>query len=86
MIARIRYKKVDNTLESIRNIVTPRGCVYHVVLDLDTMTFNIKNLVSKRVYSGGENINNLHVLKRSVKSRLKKLGVQFKSEIREVNN
>lgn len=86
---RIRYTPTDKDgiLVSIRNFWSKStGAMYIVYLDLNNCTFTIKNMVSKRKYHGGENINHLHVLKRAVKRRLQSLGVEFKVETRDISN
>jgi len=86
MSIRIRYEKTeqDNILVSVRNFHSKStDAMYIVYLDLANITYIIKNMHSKRKYPGGENINNLHVLKRHVKARLEKLGVSFGDEIRD---
>lgn len=86
MSSRIRYEKTekDGILHSVRNFHSKTtDAMYYVILDTNSVTYKIKNMLSKRVYEGGEDVNNLHVLKRKVKERLEKLGVEFESEIRD---
>lgn len=83
---RIRYKKTDkeNIVVSNKVIRSQRtGAEYLVYLDLENVTYKIKNINSENVHRGGENINNLNVLKRSVKSRLEGMGVVFEEEERD---
>ena len=87
--ARIRYKKTnkDGILKSVRDLKSDStGATYQVKLDTNNCTYVIKNINSERTYSGGEGVNNLHVLKRHVKKRLEKLGVSFGKEIRDNSN
>ena len=86
MSSRIRYDKTekDGILKSKRDFVSDsRGSVYHVILDINKCEYTIKNKNTRRIYKGGETINNLHVLKRKVKERLEDLGVNFSKEIRD---
>ena len=82
MNARIRYVNKDNKLFSVSDIVSEKGSKYLVMIDLETRTYVIKNLLSHRNYVGGQNINNMNVLKRTVKKHLQMLGVKFNKEIR----
>lgn len=83
---RIRYKKTkeENVMVSNKILRSQRtGAEYLVYLDLENVTYKIKNINSENVHRGGENINNLNVLKRSVKSRLEGMGVVFADEERD---
>lgn len=86
MSARIRYIETDveNVLISNRVFVSQStGARYSVILDLNNFTFRIRNENSKtNTVIGGENINNLNVLKRTAKKHLERLGVSFSSESR----
>jgi hypothetical protein len=82
MKQRIRYIKKDGNIVSKNEIVSKHGSRYSVTIDLATMTYTIKNLVSFRRYEGGENINNMNVLKRTIKAHLSHLGVLFETEKR----
>lgn len=79
---RIRYIKKDNKLISKSEVVSKSGAKYMVYIDLETKTYLIRNQNSLRKYEGGENINNMNVLKRTVKKHLEWLGVIFSSERR----
>lgn len=86
MTVRIRYEKSEkeNILVSVRNFHSKTtDAMYIVYLDLENATYTIKNMLSQRKYTGGDGVNNLHVLKRHVKDRLSKLGVGFSDEIRD---
>lgn len=83
---RIRYKKTqkENIVVSNKILTSTRtGAQYLVYLDLENVTYKIKNINSENVHRGGENINNLNVLKRSVKARLEGMGVLFEDEERD---
>lgn len=82
MKQRIRYVKKENKLISKNEVISKHGSKYMVYIDLETMTYIIRNNLSFRKYEGGENINNLNVLKRNIKAHLKHLGVEFKKESR----
>ncbi len=79
---RIRYIKKENQLVSKNELYSAKGSRYLVYLNLDTMTYLIRNSVSLRKYEGGKNVNNLIVLKRVVKKHLAHLGVHFTKEKR----
>lgn len=79
---RIRYVEKDNKLISISDIVSEKGSKYLVTIDLENCTYRIKNLLSHRNYEGGQDINNMNVLKRTIKKHLKMLGVKFEKESR----
>lgn len=86
MSKRIRYE--EHTQEGVvksKHIYTSMktGAQYRVFLDLENITYKIKNVNSENVYRGGEKINNLNVLKRTVKNRLTKMGVCFDQEVRK---
>lgn len=79
---RIRYIKRDNKLVSKSEVISKTGARYMVYIDLDTKTYLIRNQNSLRKYEGGENINNMNVLKRTVKKHLEHLNCSFESERR----
>lgn len=86
MSTRIRYVSTnrDDVLRSFRNLYSPKyDSNYSIEIDTKELTFVIRNVNSGRTYTGGENINNLHVLKRKVKSRLSEMGVSFGTEVRD---
>lgn len=86
MTVRIRYEKTDDEgiLCSVRNFYSKRwDAMYIVYLNINEVTFYVKNMLSGRKYTGGDNTNNLHVLKRQVKKKLEGLGVEFGDEIRD---
>tara|TARA_R100001086_G_scaffold249746_1_gene190683 strand:- start:1504 stop:1821 length:318 start_codon:yes stop_codon:yes gene_type:complete len=84
---RIRYDKTDekNIVVSKRLFISSiNGAQYKVYLNIEDKTFTIRNIGSCRIVkTGGDNINNLNVLKRRAKSELKKLGVSFEEETRD---
>lgn len=85
MSSRIRYQeKKPNYYVSKKTFRSSKtGAEYRVHLDTDEMLFKIQNMRDLRfVISGGKNINNLNVLKRTAKKRLELLGVEFNSEYR----
>lgn len=83
MMNRIRYVKRDEGLVS-KNILVSKstGAKYLVYINLKDMTYVIRNQVSLRKYVGGDDINNLNVLKRAVRKHLSQLGVELESEKR----
>lgn len=83
---RIRYEKTDdkNILKSVRTLISEStNAMYEIQLNTKECLYRITNINNRRVYRGGENINNLHILKQKAKDHLKKLGVVFESEIRD---
>ena len=82
MVQRIRYVKKDGQLASRDSIISSKGAMYLVFINLDTMTYVIRNQTSLRKYEGGEGVNNLHVLKRNIKKHLEHLGCVFSKERR----
>jgi len=85
MKSRIRYRKTetDGVLRSVATLISNRNAKYSVILDTNNCTFSIVNLNTGKKYNGGDGVNNLHVLKRKVKSKLEYLGVSFGKEIRD---
>lgn len=80
---RIRYDKKDGQLVSKYELYSAKGSKYLVFINLETMTYLIRNTLSLRKYEGGKGINNLIVLKRNVKKHLALLGVRFDKEKRQ---
>lgn len=80
---RIRYVKKDGKLVSKNEVISKTGSRYVVHIDLETKTYVIRNQVSLRKYEGGQNINNMNVLKRVIKKHLQHLGIEFESERRK---
>lgn len=79
---RIRYTEKDGKLISTE-VFSKQGSRYVVYIDLTTKLYLIRNTLSLRKYTGGEGINNLHVLKRHIKKHLEALGCQFEKEKRQ---
>lgn len=82
MKQRIRYIKRDGKIVSKNEIISKHGSRYLVFIDKESMTYIIRNVLSFRKYEGGENINNMNVLKRTIKAHLEHLGVEFEKERR----
>jgi hypothetical protein len=82
MRQRIRYIKKENELISKHEIISTRGSRYMIYIDLVNRNYIIRNMVSNRNYEGGENINNMNVLKRTIKAHLEHLGCEFEKESR----
>lgn len=83
MRQRIRYVKKENQLISKHEIISTRGSRYMIYIDLVNRNYIIRNMVSSRNYEGGENINNMNVLKRTIKAHLEHLGCEFEKESRQ---
>lgn len=99
MTVRIRYEKFEDphglyNLVSVRNFHSNKytissedkegnDAMYIVYIDTKYTTYMIRNMSSMVEFTGGEELNNLQVLKRHVKTRLENLGVSFDDEIRD---
>lgn len=83
MKQRIRYVKKEGKLISKNEIISKHGSKYMVYIDTQSMTYIIRNMISARKYDGGENINNMNVLKRTIKAHLEHLGCVFDKEKRQ---
>lgn len=83
MKQRIRYVKKENKLISKNEVISKQGSKYMVYIDLETMTYIIRNMISARKYEGGQNITNMNVLKRTIKAHLEHLGCVFDKEKRK---
>lgn len=86
MASRIRYTEknpgVFISKQTFKSQTT--GAEYKIHLDTNNMIYKIQNMRELRFVSiGGENINNLNVLKRVAKRKLMDLGVNFNSEYRD---
>ena len=86
----VQYETNDGTNSSKYDLVSVRNwhsettdAMYIVYLNTSDMEYCIRNMTSRREYKGGDEVNNLHVLKRHAKDRLENLGVQFSGEIRD---
>jgi len=82
---RIKYeqdKKNPHILRSKHEVISKRGSRYRVILNLQEMTYVIRNVKKRRNYTCSVKITNLNVLKRKVKAHLTKLGCKFSMEIR----
>jgi hypothetical protein len=82
MKQRIRYLKKEGQLISKNEIISKHGSRYMVYIDLEKKVYTIRNMVSSRRYEGGEHINNMNVLKRTIKAHLEHLGCEFDKEKR----
>lgn len=84
MSTRIRYKETSSGIfESLKVYKSERGVPYLVRLNLNEMTYVIKNLYSEHLIKGGSPVNNLNVLKRNARDHLVSLGVDMKTETRD---
>ena len=86
MTQRIRYKETEDKNIVVSNKIftsEKTGAQYKVFLNLEKVTYKIKNINSENCFYGGENINNLNVLKRTAKARLEGMGVNFTDEERD---
>jgi hypothetical protein len=82
---RIRYYKKEGLLFSKQNLVSEKtNALYQIIINEKERTFKIKNVKSERIVKeGGDTINNMNVLKRTIKKELKGLGVEFNLETRD---
>jgi len=88
MNERIRYtelKHKENHVISIREFISKKtGARYKVILDLENLLYMIRNERTKTfIKKGGDNINNLNVLKRTARKELASLGVEMSRESRD---
>ena len=88
MSERIRYEKYDNRENHVIScqefVSKSTGARYKIILDLDNNLYMVRNERTKTfVKKGGENINNLNVLKRTARKELETLGVQLQRESRD---
>ena len=84
-MTRIRYKHLgDNIYTSVGELRSSKtNALYVVIINKNTMEYRIKNVKrNNNVAFGGKKINNFRVLKRSIKQKLRSLGVEFDVEIR----
>lgn len=88
---RIRYKKTnnENELESVRCFFNKNGTPFRVKIDTENRTYRILNFKEQRVVSSTERDNkkppkNLYTVYEQVKKALKKLGITFEYEFRNL--
>lgn len=84
MNTRIRYEKSElgKILKSVRNFQTIDNLSVSVTLDLNNMSFIVKNVDTNEVVFNGGDTRNETILKRQAKSALASLGVNFEPENR----
>lgn len=84
MSYRIRYRDLpDNIKESNQVVSSSTKATYKVRLNLNDMSYVIKNVYSQHlIHSDCSKINNLNVLKRNARKHLERLGVKLTREIR----
>jgi hypothetical protein len=84
MQSRIRYEYSDELpgvgVSKQRFVIN--GKHHLVVLNTEEMYFEIQDLEGNVIHKGGDDITNLHVLKRHVKRALMRHGCVFKTEER----
>lgn len=93
MSTRIRYieDKMRKRLISMRKFKSEKnGAEYRVVLNLEDMTYGIKNLNKEMFVKSTKKDNkkppkHLHTLKRQAKKALESLGVRFSRELRGID-
>lgn len=81
---RIKYRLTDkhNVWESSLCIENKRGVLYDVILNENDMTYKIIDIANNNVYNSTKPSVSFRMLKIEVKKRLEKLGVEFKTEVR----
>ena len=84
MTQRIKYRKDGNILTSALKFRGNKDGIYIVCLNLDEMTYEIKNVHQRRIIKKGGPYKSSVYLKRIAKRALSSLGVSFKSEIRNI--
>jgi hypothetical protein len=58
------------------------GSIYMIELNMNTMSYRVKNVNSGRFYEGSDNIANKNVLYRTARNHLVRLGVVLKTDMR----
>lgn len=84
---RIKWKKTnkDNISKSCRTFTsTSTGAKYDIYINYEDVTFKIVNKSGRGNFYGGDNINNVEVLQRHIRKKLKTLGIDLSKEIRQV--
>ena len=83
-IKRVKYKLKDGKYINSTPLTNKNGDKIVVEYELDTFTFRISNPKTNHVFKGGEGINNYQTLLRNIRRRLKIMGINLESEIRNV--
>lgn len=83
MKKRIKYKEKNNVLTSIKKFKGNRDAYYTVRLNLNEMTYEIRNEHQCRIIKSAGPFKNLTYLKRVAKRALMEMGVRFDLEIRD---
>ena len=84
-----RIKYIDHKFKKNHKITSKQftsqktGAKYRIVLNLDGMEYYIRNERTKEFIYKSKSYTNLNVLKRTARSKLEKLGVSLKREIRD---
>lgn len=81
---RIKYRKVGNVLTSALKFKGNRDSTYSIILNLDEMTYEIKNEHQRRIIKKGGPYKSHVYLKRVAKRALESLGVSFNCEVRNI--
>lgn len=84
---RIKWKKTkdEHVSQSCRTFTSlSTKANYDVYINYKDITFKIVNLSGRGNFYGGEGINNVEVLQRHIRKKLKKLGVDLSKEIRQL--
>jgi phage replication-related protein YjqB (UPF0714/DUF867 family) len=80
-MTRIRYKQDGSKLVSAKSI-TCKNFVTKIVLHLDTMKYQVVNLVDEQIIDEGTS-DTIEGLKKSAKNSVRHLGANFFDEIRK---
>ena len=81
MNKRIRYKKVEDTLVSVRDVSIDNGVKARVMLIPNDLTYFIHSVTNNEMLDSGSAIS-LQMLKIKVKQALVTMGAQFSEEKR----
>lgn len=83
---RVRYQKYEyreNGLISVQDFVSQKtGARYRIILDLDKMTYHIRNERNKEFIFSSKPYKSLHVLKRYARKKLESYGIPLERESR----
>lgn len=81
---RVKYKLKDGRYVNTTPLQNKNGDKILVEYSLEDFTFRISNPKTNHIYKGGERVNNYQTLLRNIRKRLKIMGVELESEVRDV--
>lgn len=85
MSMRIKFHTVDNKLCSVKIFSNGKKMV-RLIIDKDTMVYQLVDPVTGYIHDSGGNVTNLEVLQRKAKKAIKEfLNIEFEKEVRNVS-